>query len=176
MTDLQVSDFTAPQWRAAKEEYERRMSPIEQRISQKLKELFGAVILPGLAGAVARGGAGGRGQVAAGGGSALQPAQVFQELKRYSGLLGRPLIAATLAGEKDALAKQVGGERGFWHNMPISTPDCSVQHVMHSLHISRDGHVRTAGFTGLPRGPFLCVTVSVTKMSSTCAPTLAGQR
>ncbi|MEW5298925.1 MAG: hypothetical protein WDW36_001995 [Sanguina aurantia] len=83
---LQVSDFTAPQWRAAKAEYERRMSPIEQRISQKLKELFGAVILPGLAGA---------------------PAQVFQELKRYSGLLGRPLIAATLADEKDALAKQV---------------------------------------------------------------------
>lgn len=86
------------------------MSPIEQRISQKLKELFGAVILPGLAGAVARGGARGAGQIA-GGGSALQPAQVFQELKRYSGLLGRPLIAATLAGEKDALAKQVGADK-----------------------------------------------------------------
>lgn len=33
---------------------------------------------------------------------------MFQELKRYGGLLGRPVIAATLAAEKEALAKQVG--------------------------------------------------------------------
>ena len=38
---LAVSDYTAPQWRAARDEYERRMAPIEARISQKLKELFG---------------------------------------------------------------------------------------------------------------------------------------
>lgn len=37
----QVSDFAATAWRAAKDDYERRMAPIEQRISQKLRELFG---------------------------------------------------------------------------------------------------------------------------------------
>lgn len=33
--------------------------------------------------------------------------QVFQELKRYGGLLSRPTIASTLAAEKEQLAKQV---------------------------------------------------------------------
>ncbi len=33
--------------------------------------------------------------------------QVLQELKRYGSLIGRPVIAKTLEGEKDALAKQV---------------------------------------------------------------------
>jgi dynein heavy chain 2 len=38
---LRISDFSAPEWLAGKEEYERRMAPIEQRLSQKLRELFG---------------------------------------------------------------------------------------------------------------------------------------
>lgn len=37
----QVSDFNTHVWKAAHEDFERRMGPIEQRISQKLKELFG---------------------------------------------------------------------------------------------------------------------------------------
>lgn len=38
-----------------------------------------------------------------------QPLQIFQELKKYSGLMGMPIIASTLVAEKDALAKQVRG-------------------------------------------------------------------
>lgn len=41
MRTCQVSDYASPAWRAAKDEYERRMAPLEQRISQKLRELFG---------------------------------------------------------------------------------------------------------------------------------------
>ncbi|KAJ9505745.1 hypothetical protein QJQ45_029246, partial [Haematococcus lacustris] len=98
---LQVSEFTAPAWQAARVEYERRMAPLEQRISQKLRELFGAVIIPSLMAAVS-------GSLGSGASStAAQPQQVFQELKRYGALLGRPTIAATLSGEKEALAKQI---------------------------------------------------------------------
>eukprot|EP00798_Chlamydomonas_sp_ICE-L_P009046 gene9045-16169_t len=45
---MQVSEYTLPAWRAAREEYERRMDLIEQRVSQKLKELFRSTILPSL--------------------------------------------------------------------------------------------------------------------------------
>ena len=41
---VQVSEFTEPAWHAAWDEYERRMAPIEQRMAQKLKELFGACV------------------------------------------------------------------------------------------------------------------------------------
>jgi hypothetical protein len=81
------------------------MAPIEQSISQRLRQLFTTTIIPSMVAAVQAGGnrhAGG-----AGVGSLAQPQQVFQDLKRYSGLLGMPIIASTLVSEKDALAKQV---------------------------------------------------------------------
>ena len=97
------------------------MAPIEQSISQRLRQLFTTTIVPSMVAAVA-GGSGGAGGGGAGGaaGSLAQPQQVFQDLKKYSGLLGMPIIASTLANEKDALAKQVdkhlvrglGGGRG----------------------------------------------------------------
>jgi len=41
---------------------------------------------------------------------------VFQELRRYGGLMSRPAVAAALASEKEALAKQVRliPESGGW--------------------------------------------------------------
>ncbi len=38
---LHVSEFSAPQWQAALDEYQRRMAPVEQQISGRLRELFG---------------------------------------------------------------------------------------------------------------------------------------
>ncbi|KAG2486208.1 hypothetical protein HYH03_015170 [Edaphochlamys debaryana] len=99
---LQVTDFTAHVWKAAHEDFERRMGPIEQRISQKLKELFGSVIIPSLTSAVAQG-RGDKGNSSA----LIQPQQVFAEIKRYSSLMGRKNIAAALQVEKEHLAKQV---------------------------------------------------------------------
>lgn len=38
---LHVSEYTTAAWQSAQEEYDRRMAPVENHISQKLKELFG---------------------------------------------------------------------------------------------------------------------------------------
>ena len=92
-----MSEFTTGAWAAAKEEYQRRMAPIEQSISQRLRQLFTTAIVPAMVAAVAGGG----------GTGGTQPQQVFQDLKKYSGLLGMPIIASTLVGEKEALAKQI---------------------------------------------------------------------
>jgi len=91
---LQVSEYNMPAWRSGKEDFERRMEPLEQRISQKLREMFGATILPALISAVT-------------GDAAVQPQQVFQDLRRFGGLLSRPAVASALTSEKEALAKQV---------------------------------------------------------------------
>ncbi|KXZ45909.1 DHC7 protein [Gonium pectorale] len=104
MEALQVSDYTTHVWKSALEDFERRMGPIEQRISQKLKELFGSVIIPSLTSAIGPGRGGDRG---AAGSSLIQPQQVFAEIKRYSGLMGRKNIANALQTEKEHLAKQV---------------------------------------------------------------------
>nr|BBC28429.1 cytoplasmic dynein 1b heavy chain [Yamagishiella unicocca] len=101
---LQVSEFTAHIWKAALEDFEKRMGPIEQRISQKLKELFGSVIIPSLTSAIGTGRGGDR---SAAGSSLIQPQQVFAEIKRYSSLMGRRNIASALQTEKEHLAKQV---------------------------------------------------------------------
>lgn len=49
---LQAGEHTASAWRAARQEYERRKQPVEQRISHKLKETLSLTILPRLAVAV----------------------------------------------------------------------------------------------------------------------------
>jgi dynein heavy chain 2 len=95
---LQVSDFTSASWKGAKEEYQKRMGPIEQSISQRLRTLFTSTIVPAMVAAV---------NPQSSGGAVTQPLQIFQELKKYSGLMGMPIIASTLVAEKDALAKQV---------------------------------------------------------------------
>lgn len=38
---LHVSSYTAPAWESAHSEHERRLEAVEERVSQKLKELFG---------------------------------------------------------------------------------------------------------------------------------------
>lgn len=50
---LQVSEYTAPAWASAKASYEAQVAPLEQRLSQQMKAVFGAVLLPALAAAVA---------------------------------------------------------------------------------------------------------------------------
>lgn len=65
---LHVSEYIKPLWSAAKEEYERRMQPIEERLSQKLKELFGSVLIPSFTAAVSKHGERG--------GTVAQPHQV----------------------------------------------------------------------------------------------------
>nr|ADI46856.1 DHC1bf [Volvox carteri f. nagariensis] len=101
---LQVSEYTSHVWRVAIEDFERRMSPIEQCISQKLKELFGSVIIPSLTSAIGPGHGGDR---SAASGSLIQPQQVLAEVKRYGGLMCRRTIAVALQTEKEHLAKQV---------------------------------------------------------------------
>ena len=70
MNTLHISEYVEPLWTAAKEEYERRMGPIEERLSQKLKELFGSVLIPSLTAAVSKHGERG--------GTVAQPHQVLQ--------------------------------------------------------------------------------------------------
>ena len=120
---MQVSEFTSSAWLAAKEEYQRRMAPIEQSISQRLRQLFTTTIVPSMVAAVAGSAGGGSGSA----GSLAQPQQVFQDLKKYSGLLGMPIIASTLASEKDALAKQVDK-----HLVRTWVSDCGTLPVKHA--------------------------------------------
>lgn len=50
--------------------------------------------------------------------------KVFQELRRYGGLMGRPAVAAALASEKDALAKQVRFQKHIylWPSSSLALP------------------------------------------------------
>jgi hypothetical protein len=115
----QVSEFTAHVWKAAQEDFERRMAPIEARISARLKELFGSVIIPSLTAAIGPGRGGDR---SAAGASLIQPQQVFSEVKRYGSLLGRKNIAAAL---------QVGGGRagtGAGREAPAAPPGQRLPH------------------------------------------------
>jgi hypothetical protein len=41
---LHVSSYTAAAWHSAHSEHERRLEAVEERVSQKLKELFGELI------------------------------------------------------------------------------------------------------------------------------------
>ena len=43
-----MSEYTAPLWEAARGDYDRRMSPIEDKMSEKLREHFGARLIPSL--------------------------------------------------------------------------------------------------------------------------------
>lgn len=52
LNPLHCSVYTDPLWATAKADFEQRMVPIEKRISQKLRELFGSVLVPALAAAV----------------------------------------------------------------------------------------------------------------------------
>ncbi|KAK9815706.1 hypothetical protein WJX72_008353 [[Myrmecia] bisecta] len=94
-----VGEFAAPAWASARADYESRMGPGEQRISQKLRELIKTSLLPALTAANND-----RGDRSASNGA--QPHQVFAELKRYAGLLARPSVAAALQPEMAALVDQ----------------------------------------------------------------------
>ena len=93
---LQVSEYTEPLWEAACSDYDQRMRPIENRMSQKLREHFGARLLPALAAAVKK-------QGDERGAAMAQPHQVLREVARYSELLRRPTVAIALAMERKQL-------------------------------------------------------------------------
>ena len=93
---LQVSKYTEPLWEAACSDYDQRMRPIEDRMSQKLREHFGARLLPALAAAVKK-------QGDERGAAMAQPHQVLREVARYSELLRRPTVAIALAMERKQL-------------------------------------------------------------------------
>jgi dynein heavy chain 2 len=97
---LQVSEFTAPLWDAACSDYDQKMRPIEERLSQKLREHFGARLLPSLAAAVKKQGD----QQSA---AMAQPHQVLREVARYAELLRRPTMARALAGERKQLGESL---------------------------------------------------------------------
>ena len=94
------SVYTDPLWATAQADFEQRMVPIEKRISQKLRELFGSVLVPALAAAVSkhgdRGGAGG-----------AEAEQTLYDLMRYKELFSRPVIAAALDKERSDIHKQM---------------------------------------------------------------------
>lgn len=106
---LQVSEFTAGAWNAAKDDYQRRMTPVEQSITQRLRQLFATSM------------------AAVGSGGVTQPQQVFQDLRKYSGLLSMPIVASTLSSEKEALAKQVCSSLRHWQ--PVVYLRCSAPSV-----------------------------------------------
>ena len=98
---LQVSEFTAPLWDAARSDYNQRMRPIDDRLSQKLRELFKARLLPSLATAVKKQGDDHATAMA-------QPHQVLREVKaRYVELLRRPTIAHALVEERRQLGESL---------------------------------------------------------------------
>mmetsp|Transcript_17017 Transcript_17017/g.54247 ORF Transcript_17017/g.54247 Transcript_17017/m.54247 type:complete len:3325 (+) Transcript_17017:156-10130(+) len=97
---LHVSEYTEPTWRAAKAQYEERMMPVETRLSQKLRELFGNVLIPALTAAVSQHGDRSSASMA-------QPHQVFREFRKYGALLERPVVAKALAAERGQLMTQL---------------------------------------------------------------------
>ena len=94
---LRVSEYTAPLWEAARGDYDRRMAPIEERMSQKLREHFGGSLLPSLQASMRS-----RGDDSAD--AMAQPHQVLREVARYAELLRRPAVAQSLSVERNALA------------------------------------------------------------------------
>ncbi|KAK3283536.1 hypothetical protein CYMTET_8768 [Cymbomonas tetramitiformis] len=100
LNPLSTSVYTEPLWKAAKDEYEKHMVPIESRISQKLRELFGSVLIPSLSATVSKHGDRGSAALA-------EAHQVFNELSRYGELMSRKVIADALATERASLLKQM---------------------------------------------------------------------
>ena len=98
INSLLVSKFQEPLWKAAKDEYGRRMGSTEARTSQKLKETLSGVILPAMSAAVAE-------YASAGTGAVAQPYQAFQQLDRYTKLLENPNVARALQAEIDAVLR-----------------------------------------------------------------------
>ena len=94
---LQVSEYTAPLWEAARGDYDRRMSPIEDKMSEKLREHFGARLIPSLQASMRS-----RGDDSAV--AMAQPHQVLREVGRYAELLRRPAVAQSLTSERNLLA------------------------------------------------------------------------
>jgi dynein heavy chain 2 len=72
------------------------MRPVEDRISEKLREHFGARLLPSLATAL-------QNHEDQGADAAAQPHQVFREVTKYSELLRRPAVARALERERAKL-------------------------------------------------------------------------
>ena len=93
---LQVSEYTASLWEAACSDYDQRMRPIEDRMSQKLREHFRVRLLPSLGSALLE-------QAEGRSASMTQPQQVLTEVARYSELLRRPTIATALSSERKQL-------------------------------------------------------------------------
>ena len=83
---LQVSDYVAPLWEAARSDYDQRVRPAEARISEKLREHFGARLLPSLATAL-------QNHESETADAAAQPHQVLREVTKYAELLRRPAVA-----------------------------------------------------------------------------------
>lgn len=54
LAPLQVSEYTAPAWLAAKAQFDSRMVPLERKIAQQLQGVLRSSILPALAAAVAK--------------------------------------------------------------------------------------------------------------------------
>ena len=93
---MQVSMYVVPLWDAACADYDGRMRPVEDRISEKLREHFGARLLPSLATAL-------QNHEDQGADAAAQPHQVFREVTKYSELLRRPAVARALERERAKL-------------------------------------------------------------------------
>ena len=95
-----VGQFSEALWTAAKEEYGRNMGPVEQRISYKLKEVLTGTIFPALNASISQHGSRDAQPVA-------QPYQVFREIEKYSKLFSRPVVAATVGPEIQALLRHL---------------------------------------------------------------------
>ena len=90
---LQVSEYVAPLWDAARADYDARVRPAEARISERLREHFGARLLPSLATAL-------QNHESETADAAAQPHQVFREVTKYAELLRRPAVARALERER----------------------------------------------------------------------------
>ncbi|DBA90074.1 TPA: hypothetical protein ACH3X2_004335 [Trebouxia sp. C0005] len=111
LNPFHISDYATPAWMTAKAGFESRMVPIERCISQQLQEALRTIILPALTAAVAQHADRASGdQKGMSGDQYLTSSdmmQVFKALKRYSGLLCRPAIAAALQDELLAVVQQI---------------------------------------------------------------------
>ena len=90
---MQVSEYVAPLWDAACADYDSRVRPAEARISEKLREHFGARLLPSLATAL-------QNHESETADAAAQPHQVLREVTKYAELLRRPAVARALERER----------------------------------------------------------------------------
>ncbi|GMH35100.1 hypothetical protein BSKO_02968 [Bryopsis sp. KO-2023] len=97
---LQVSDYTQAPWEAAREQYEMKIAPMEERVGRKLKEMLRSELIPSLSSAVSS-----HGNRSAPVGA--QPHQIFSELRKFGGLLSRPTISKGIQPERDAFSAQI---------------------------------------------------------------------